>query len=266
MTVEGIKDWQQILKFVLVIVTSEIIFLIVWQVCAPLKAATKTVDTLAYNELYIYCKSKSNDPTIVFLFLNMFLLAPAVFICWLTRTVPEKYNESSMVSLIAAASAIIGLIVIGLTLMFPDFILALYAIPTIGMALLIILIYCLLFLPKIFYIHEIWQPTTSGSVMGADSGSGRGIVRSTSGHSKDDNNISYRSGRRMSSAHHSARDSAKSSKYYDDDHSEHMQEKKKRTSRSAPVERKKKRKSKKHREESSSVSHHDYSVSARSIV
>lgn len=160
-SITPVTDWQQLMKFVVVIVFIEIIMIAPWNRYAALEeATTNQVRPLAYNELYMYCKSTSNAPLIVFLVLNLILLLPAIVICWLTRNVPQQYNESSTIFGIVTISAIVSLVTIGLTIMVSDYIVSLYTIPTIGLLILIIFIYVLMFLPKLLRIHNIWDSTT----------------------------------------------------------------------------------------------------------
>jgi len=77
--------------------------------------------------------------------------------------VREKYNESSLVGLFAAATIFVGIIVIGTTRLVQDSIVAQYLLPTIGMMCINVAMYVLLFMFKIFYLHGIWEDVSEST-------------------------------------------------------------------------------------------------------
>jgi basic membrane lipoprotein Med (substrate-binding protein (PBP1-ABC) superfamily) len=160
---EAITNTMQIIKIMIGMLAGEFAILVIWQALDPLVPVTKVVDGLEYNELYQYCKSKSAVPISVFLAFNALALIPNMLVAWITRTVTERYNESSAVGLTSAVTVFIGIIVIGATKIVNNSILAAYILPTIGMLGIIAIMYVMIFIPKILYVHGLWDDTFSAS-------------------------------------------------------------------------------------------------------
>lgn len=157
----AITNTGQILKFMAVMCAIELFILVFWQIFAPLEVARKSIPGLAYNEVYEYCKSKSDVPIAIFLALNAIALIPVLVFAWKTRTVREEYNESSAVGLSSAVTIFLGILIIGTTRLVQENIVAQYLVPTIGMLGIMIAMYVLIFVPKILYVHGIWDDTDS---------------------------------------------------------------------------------------------------------
>lgn len=157
---KGITDSRQIVKFMIGMLAGELAILTLWQAISPLKGATKVVNGLAYNEMYYYCSSKSGIPFAIFMTYNTVVLIPVVIIAWITRTVPDNYNESSTVGITAAIVTLAGVIIVGTAVIVKDNILAQYVLPTIGLLVTIGMIYAMIFVPKVLFLHGIWEESS----------------------------------------------------------------------------------------------------------
>jgi len=181
----------QILKIMVGMLAGELSILIFWQALDPMKHATKIIPGLAYNEVYYYCKSKHITPLAVFLAYNTVALLPNVIVAWITRRTEEMYNESSAVGLSSAVIIFIGTVVIGITKVVSENIYAQYLLPTLGMCTIVVVMFGLLFLPKMLYVHGLWDTTSveSSGVARTSYTSTKSrrnaTTRSTSGSSND---------------------------------------------------------------------------------
>lgn len=161
--VEAISDMNQIVKIMSGLVAAQIVILLCWQLLDPLKPRSRTISGLAYNEVYYYCSSKSVTPFVVFMTFNAAALVPSIVVAWVTRSVADKYNESSSVGLTSIITFLLGLLIIGTTIVVKESIMAQYILPTMGMLSITLAIFFLMFIPKMLYVHNLWEVATTAN-------------------------------------------------------------------------------------------------------
>jgi basic membrane lipoprotein Med (substrate-binding protein (PBP1-ABC) superfamily) len=157
----ALSDLQLVFNFIATIVCAELVILIFWQSLDPMVPATKIQSGLAYDEVHLYCKSKSIAGLAVALTFNGLLVISVLVVAWAARTVPDKWNEASLITYVSFVIILTGIIGIGSQILMSSNYIASYVASMVSVIIIMFSTVGFIFLPKIFYAHDIWSISSS---------------------------------------------------------------------------------------------------------
>ena len=153
--VVAIMNTQLLWRWVGGILGLELLILILWTALDPRLPTTSRNPELAYDQLQLMCASKSGTSAGITTFMayNVAILLPLAFISWRTRHAKEEYRESRAIGMTVLTAAVVDLTVIGVLVALTDDYQTFFYMFSFGSCLILLVVLCTLFLPKIWRIH-----------------------------------------------------------------------------------------------------------------